>query len=731
MRREHLRWISQLGLAATLIAPLCAQAPATDIGWPRSYSNGTASLTVYNPQIDGWREFKALRGRCAVALRPGPGVETVYGTFQFEAETLVDADQKLVLLRNIQVTGMRWPGAAGTASQQWSGLTRALLPTSAMVVSLDRILAYVKAAEAPTREAQVLTDPPPIFASSSAAVLVILDGEPVFLDVENTHLRRVVNTNWDLYLDVPTNRYYLRHNLAWQVAASVEGPYAPASELPADFQRVPLEAAKDSENAAAAFAARNGAVPRVFVTKKPAELIMVRGTPELAPIAGTALTSVVNTDSDLFFHSGTKSYYFLTSGRWFQAAALEGPWRYASANLPAGFKAIPSTHPRAHVLAAVPGTREAEDAVLLAAIPRTAEVTRSAAKAEVHYVGAPQFVPIPTTSISYAKNTPNDVLRVGDLYYLCFQAVWFVSRTPNGPWETADTLPPEIYKIPESSPKYNVTYVRIYSSTPTTVVVGYTPGYYGAYVAGGVVVWGTGYYYPPYVVVGVGTVPVYWGAPYYTYGASAWYNPATGVYARGAAVYGPYGGYGAGAAYNPRTGTYAQGAAAWGPGGGVAAGRTYNPNTGTYSAGYAAANPYGSWGQGVVGNGSNWARGGYQSTSRGTVAAGQTSQGGAGVAVAGAGGNSAYAARSGSGDIYAGANGNVYKRDNGQWYQNQNGSWNAMDRSQVSAQQQQSAVARDHGNWNAQRAEQVRAGGNFPARNGGSAQRPQFQGRRR
>ena len=357
---------------------------------------------------------------------------------------------------------------------------------------------------------------------------------------------------------------------------------------------------------------------------------MVQGSPELAPIAGTPLLWVTNTESDLFYDAAGPAYYFLTSGRWFRAATLEGPWEYASSTLPEDFQRIPADHPRAHVLAAVPGTREAEDAVLLAAIPRTAEVKRGEAKAEVTYVGEPEFVSIPGTTVSYAKNTPSDVLRVGDRYYLCLQGVWFVSASPQGPWQAADSVPQEIYTIPESSPKYNVTYVRIYDSTPTTIVVGYTPGYYGAFVYGGVVVWGTGYYYPPYVAVGVVAVPVYWGAPYYTYGASAWYNPATGIYARGAAVYGPYGGYGAAAAYNPRTGTYAQGSAVWGPNGGAAAGRTYNPSTGTYSAGYRAANPYGSWGEGVVTNGDNWARGGYQSTRRGTVAAGETSKGGAG-----------------------------------------------------------------------------------------------------
>ena len=39
-----------------------------------------------------------------------------------------------------------------------------------------------------------------------------------------------------------------------------------------------------------------------------------------------------------------------------------------------------------------------------------------------------------------------------------------------------------IYTIPASSPLYYVTYVKIYEVTPTTVSVGYTPGYTGTVV---------------------------------------------------------------------------------------------------------------------------------------------------------------------------------------------------------------------------------------------------------
>ena len=63
-----------------------------------------------------------------------------------------------------------------------------------------------------------------------------------------------------------------------------------------------------------------------------------------------------------------------------------------------------------------------------------------------------------------------------DRYYAVSEGVWFVASTPAGPWRVADSVPSVIYTIPPSSPLHYVTYVRVYSSTPEEVVVGYTPG---------------------------------------------------------------------------------------------------------------------------------------------------------------------------------------------------------------------------------------------------------------
>ena len=145
-----------------------------------------------------------------------------------------------------------------------------------------------------------------------------------------------------------------------------------------------------------------------------------------------------------------------------------------------------------------------------------------------------------------------------------------MAKAAAGPWEVTGTVPKQIYEIPVSSPSHSVTYVTVEDSSDDWVVFASAAAYTGVMVAWGCAVWGTGYYYPPYVRYG-GGYPIY--RPFYpTYGYSAWYNPWTGSYGRGAAVYGPYGGAGVGARYNPSTGTYARGAAAWGPYGGAAVG---------------------------------------------------------------------------------------------------------------------------------------------------------------
>ena len=114
------------------------------------------------------------------------------------------------------------------------------------------------------------------------------------------------------------------------------------------------------------------AVPVVYYSDKPAELIVIDGEPVLQAIPDTGLQWVSNANTDLFRDTANGNWYFLTSGRWFSAQDLNGPWSFASENLPQDFRNIPDGEPYSVVRASVPGTSESEEARLLASIPTTA-----------------------------------------------------------------------------------------------------------------------------------------------------------------------------------------------------------------------------------------------------------------------------------------------------------------------------------------------------------------------
>jgi len=177
-----------------------------------------------------------------------------------------------------------------------------------------------------------------------------------------------------------------------------------------------------------------------------------------------------------------------------------------------------------------------------------ATVTRSTAQLNVAYDGDPVFQPIEGTPLQNAVNSPVPVIRVSsDAFYALDNGVWFVATSPYGPWTVASYVPPVIYSIPRSSPLHYVTYVRVYDATPEVVHVGYTPGYVGSYVSSGVVVYGTGWPYYPWIgsvwygapcTWGFGfsffyswwhpyPYPWYGGYPYhhYHYPAAAWASP--------------------------------------------------------------------------------------------------------------------------------------------------------------------------------------------------------------
>ena len=514
--KKFLTFLPFFLIALLTLAPR-SRAQDTNFDWPREIDSSIGQIVLYEPQSDSL-DGDTLTGRCAISLQRPNEKEPVFGALWFSSQVAVDRDEGTVTILNIKVSRVRFPDAETDEIQKFTDAVETEVPQWELVMSVQQLEDGLAASQQEASSTENLkSDPPQIIFSQTPAVLVSFDGDPELRAIENTPYQRVVNTAFLIIKD-KSGTFYLSNGQAWYSSANPTGDWKTIKNPPAEIKKlVPPD--KDEAPAEPG----TGPAPKIITATSPTELIVTDGAPKWAALTGNELLYASNTETTWIKEIATNKYYLLLSGRWFSSTSLDGPWSYERGDqLPASFKKIAPASPVGDALAAVPGTNEAEDAVMDSEIPQTAAIKRSDAKTEVSYDGAPQFQDIPSTDIQYGVNTDSSVLKIGGQYYVCDNAVWFVGPSPRGPWVVADSVPDSVKSIPPSSPVYNVRYVQVYSATPDIVYVGYTPGYIGTYRYYGTVVYGTGYVYRPWIG------PVYYYPRPFTWGFSVIYNPYSG-----------------------------------------------------------------------------------------------------------------------------------------------------------------------------------------------------------
>jgi hypothetical protein len=700
--------------AAALAQASAPEADSTTPQFPRETTTPAGTLITHTPQVEEWPDYDRVVGWAAVEASLVGMEKPALGTLRFEGKTVSDLDQRTVTFYEMQLTKVRFPQATDAQSVVLEEFVRSTVSRTQQTVPLDIVLNYLADDVIPTGTPGLSMAPPKIYFSTGNSRLLILDGTPIMVPIENTDLKFAANTNWDLFYDEAATTWYLLDGQQWlaMTGEKLDGEWQAVGELPADFNELPDNGNWQDARQAIPASANDSGVPQIFISEVPAELILTKGEPQLEAITDTGISYIKNSDADLFLYAD--AYYYLVSGRWFTAVRLDADWSAVEA-LPENFADIPADHPRGDVRVAVAGTDEAKLAVLEAAIPRKAEIKRAyVPDVTVEYAGdQPQFEKIPGTEVYRAVNTQFDVLQTGGEYYLCYNAVWYRSTTAVGPWAVAEQIPAELYSIPASSPAHHVSHVHVYDSDADSVTTGYDSGYVNVYMSYGVAMYGTGWYYPPYYYYGY--YPYYYWYPR-SYGAGAWYNPATGNYGRGQVAYGPYGGAGRGAVYNPQTGAYGRGRAVWDSNEIAGQAIGYNPRTGTGLYTNRYANEDSAWGESLVTRNDEWL---YTQTERqgntattdfetsrgasGTVdreynegqltGSGEISRGdqsidtemvrtedGVARKFTGEDGSSSGYVRNAEGDLYAGKDGEVYKREDGEWFKHGGDDWEPLDR---------------------------------------------------
>lgn len=664
----HTRaFVSALASVITLVVPTLAlaqgnvppppslAAPANSIPadpWPRDMTLSSARAVIYQPQVESW-SGNELEFRVAIQLKPNDAKTETFGVVSGSARTSVDRGARLVDLDDFGVFEVKFPTLPDNGRAYTHELTRAV-ESALATISLNRIEASLAASDTVKPASQPVDNTPPdVIVSYGPAILVPVDGTPVIKKIPDTRFRRVINTQALIARTDFGDTLYLHVYDGWMTSDTLTGPWT-AGTAPFGLDDIAKKLAKEGHvdlldggpHANPKPSLANGA-PTIYVTEKPSELVIFKGQPNFVPLPNTNLLWASNTAADVFVETTSNDYYILIAGRWYKGRGIDGPWTFVAANaLPADFARIPKKGPASVVLASVAGTPEAKEALIANTIPQDATVSRiNGPKFTPSFDGAPKYKPVVGTSLQYVVNSRTPLIVVNPTsYFAVAGGVWFHSTALTGPWDVATFVPSVVYTIPTTSPLHYVTYVRIYGYTPQVVYMGYTPGYLGTVVSpDGVVVYGTGYvyspwigsvWYPPPVTWGVAAYPVYnpavgfafgfgvglWTAAIATpYWGGAYYHPYYHGYpCCGSVSANVYRNWGTGVSAGTRTwyansdgtvGTRASGAYSnyrTGVSGSYAAGRSYNPYTGQAQRGYSRTGYTAAGGSGSVTRGQSY-----------------------------------------------------------------------------------------------------------------------------
>ena len=193
----------------------------------------------------------------------------------------------MVDLSPVRITEINFPTLPRERSQALLTELQNALARGNRMISLDRVLAAIdKSIIVPGKESNGLkADPPKIYHSATPAILIGFDGEPIWSPIKDTDLKFVVNTNWDLFEHVPTKTYYLRNDATWLKTTDIKGRWSPTSTLPPSFGKLPDDAnwTAVKQNLPGKVLGRS-AMPEIFVSFEPAELIVTKGQPSYTQI---------------------------------------------------------------------------------------------------------------------------------------------------------------------------------------------------------------------------------------------------------------------------------------------------------------------------------------------------------------------------------------------------------------------------------------------------------------
>jgi hypothetical protein len=180
--------------------------------------------------------------------------------------------------------------------------------------------------------------------------------------------------------------------------------------------------------------------PRIIVSDRPLELMLIDGPPANVPIAGTQIEFVVNTDWDVFHSRENDAWYILKEGYWLTSNMLSsGDWTN-TIDLPGDFLTLQVSSDWPSVAASMPPRKSPTKPLPITISYEPTE--------QVLIDGDIQMEAIAGTNLQFVSNTRNDLFLLNGQYYILLSGRWFSTKDFKKQWASVKTLPPDFAVIP-------------------------------------------------------------------------------------------------------------------------------------------------------------------------------------------------------------------------------------------------------------------------------------------
>ena len=183
--------------------------------WPQKIEKEKFTVVIYQPQIESMSANK-MESRAAISVMTEENPAPVFGAMWFDCKISTDKDERVVRLIDLEVASAKFPDVEEEHILILSALLEEEIPKWEMEFPLDQLLSDLDINEVALALSEDFNNAPPeIIFTTAPSVLILVDGEPIYEDIEKSNYEKVVNTPFFIVKDTKDKLHYMKGGEYW------------------------------------------------------------------------------------------------------------------------------------------------------------------------------------------------------------------------------------------------------------------------------------------------------------------------------------------------------------------------------------------------------------------------------------------------------------------------------------------------------------------------------------